>query len=221
MGCACMRAGLHLIKHCAWRTLERGGQFVLLGSAPDPKIQVNLQYGSPLNGMFSSADNHAEMVLTSIADPHENFRYFLGSGTPQIPASGSCLHFVLAVLKIMVHVQAQFNALAASLGGENAHFAFSYDESLSHLIYAACDIIAVPSMFEPCGLTQVPFLTSACQFDRCSISGARFSRPGITCIYFQGTGDGARSLCMSIRKGIIVLLRVYLTIQWLIGNAAD
>ncbi len=40
-------------------------------------------------------------------------------------------------------------------GGENAHFAFFYDESLSHLIYAGCDIIAVPSMFEPCGLTQV------------------------------------------------------------------
>ena len=52
-------------------------------------------------------------------------------------------------------VQAQFSALAASLGGENAHFAFFYDESLSHLIYAGCDIIAVPSMFEPCGLTQV------------------------------------------------------------------
>lgn len=52
-------------------------------------------------------------------------------------------------------VQAQFSAVAASLGGENAHFAFFYDESLSHLIYAGCDIIAVPSMFEPCGLTQV------------------------------------------------------------------
>jgi hypothetical protein len=32
-------AGLHLIKHAAWRTLERGGQFVLLGSAPDPKAR--------------------------------------------------------------------------------------------------------------------------------------------------------------------------------------
>ena len=52
-------------------------------------------------------------------------------------------------------VQAQFTSLAATLGGENAHFAFFYDESLSHLIYAGCDLIAVPSMFEPCGLTQV------------------------------------------------------------------
>ena len=28
------------MKHTAWRTLDRGGQFVLLGSAPDPKVQV-------------------------------------------------------------------------------------------------------------------------------------------------------------------------------------
>jgi hypothetical protein len=32
---------------------------------------------------------------------------------------------------------------------------FTYDEPLSHLIYAGCDMIAVPSMFEPCGLTQM------------------------------------------------------------------
>ena len=33
--------GIHLIKHAAWRTLGRGGQFVLLGSAPDPRVQVS------------------------------------------------------------------------------------------------------------------------------------------------------------------------------------
>ena len=33
-------AGIQLIKHSLWRTLDRGGQFVLLGSAPDPRIQV-------------------------------------------------------------------------------------------------------------------------------------------------------------------------------------
>ena len=32
--------GIHLIKHAAWRALERGAQFVLLGSAPDPRVQV-------------------------------------------------------------------------------------------------------------------------------------------------------------------------------------
>ena len=33
-------AGTHLIAHSCFRTLERGGQFVLLGSAPDPKVQA-------------------------------------------------------------------------------------------------------------------------------------------------------------------------------------
>jgi hypothetical protein len=32
---------------------------------------------------------------------------------------------------------------------------FMYSEQLAHLIYAAADILLVPSMFEPCGLTQV------------------------------------------------------------------
>lgn len=84
--------GVHLIKHAAWRTRDRGGQFVLLGSAPDPKVQ------------------------------------------------------------------GEFDALAGQLSGghdNNAGFCFFYDEPLSHLIYAAADIVVVPSMFEPCGLTQM------------------------------------------------------------------
>ena len=34
-------------------------------------------------------------------------------------------------------------------------FFFSYDEPLSHLIYAGADMFCVPSIFEPCGLTQM------------------------------------------------------------------
>ena len=30
-----------------------------------------------------------------------------------------------------------------------------YDESLAHLIYAGADTLAIPSRFEPCGLTQM------------------------------------------------------------------
>ncbi|KAK9804683.1 hypothetical protein WJX73_010729 [Symbiochloris irregularis] len=84
--------GIHLIKHAAWRTLERGGQFVLLGSAPDPRVQ------------------------------------------------------------------GEFNALANELGRQypdRARLWFAYNEPLSHLIYAGSDIFLVPSMFEPCGLTQL------------------------------------------------------------------
>lgn len=33
-------AGTHLIAHSCYRTIDRNGQFVLLGSAPDPRIQA-------------------------------------------------------------------------------------------------------------------------------------------------------------------------------------
>jgi len=84
--------GIHLIKHAAWRAVERGAQFVLLGSAPDPKVQ------------------------------------------------------------------AEFDALAEDLGRQypdRARLWFAYDEPLSHLIYAGADMFLVPSIFEPCGLTQM------------------------------------------------------------------
>jgi len=38
---------------------------------------------------------------------------------------------------------------------KNGHLYFGYDEKLSHLIYAASDFIVIPSIFEPCGLTQL------------------------------------------------------------------
>ncbi|PQQ03616.1 starch synthase 3 chloroplastic/amyloplastic isoform X2 [Prunus yedoensis var. nudiflora] len=91
--------GIHLIKHAIWRTLERNGQVVLLGSAPDPRIQndfVNLA-----NQLHSSYGDRARLCLT-------------------------------------------------------------YDEPLSHLIYAGADFILVPSIFEPCGLTQLIAMRYGC-----------------------------------------------------------
>lgn len=54
--------------------------------------------------------------------------------------------------------QADFNALAGELGRaypDRARLWFAYEEPLSHLIYAGADVLLVPSMFEPCGLTQM------------------------------------------------------------------
>lgn len=58
----------------------------------------------------------------------------------------------------MLLPQAEFNDLAVELGREysdRARLHFAYDEPLSHLIYAGADMLLVPSMFEPCGLTQM------------------------------------------------------------------
>ncbi|KAG6407223.1 hypothetical protein SASPL_130209 [Salvia splendens] len=82
--------GVHLIRHAIYRTLELGGQFVLLGSSPVPEIQREFEE--------------------------------------------ICDHF-------KTH--------------EHARLVLKYDEALSHLIYAASDMLIIPSIFEPCGLTQM------------------------------------------------------------------
>ena len=55
-------------------------------------------------------------------------------------------------------MQGDFNALAGQLAAQypdRARLWFAYDEPLSHLFYAGSDLLLVPSMFEPCGLTQM------------------------------------------------------------------
>lgn len=38
---------------------------------------------------------------------------------------------------------------------QDCHIEIGFDEDLAHLIYAGSDMIVVPSLFEPCGLTQL------------------------------------------------------------------
>lgn len=38
---------------------------------------------------------------------------------------------------------------------KNIHFEFTYNEALSHRIYASADFLLMPSLFEPCGLNQM------------------------------------------------------------------
>ncbi|EFJ39907.1 hypothetical protein VOLCADRAFT_108446 [Volvox carteri f. nagariensis] len=80
--------GIHLIKAAIFRTLERGGQFVLLGSG------------------------HSDPVFRSLAEG-------------QFKNHPDCRLMIM------------------------------YSERLAHQIYAAADVVVVPSMFEPCGLTQM------------------------------------------------------------------
>jgi starch synthase len=82
--------GLDMIKHAIYSTLEKGGQFVLLGESPDPKV----------NADFWRIKNELE----------------------------NC---------------------------PDAHLWLGYHEDLAHLIYAGSDIFLIPSLYEPCGLTQM------------------------------------------------------------------
>jgi starch synthase len=44
----------------------------------------------------------------------------------------------------------------------DCHLELAYDEELSHLIYAGSDMILIPSVYEPCGLTQMIAMKYGC-----------------------------------------------------------
>jgi len=85
-----MQKGVALIRHALFRALERGAQFVLLGSSPE--LGINAEFWELKRALNDNPDCHLEI---------------------------------------------------------------GYNEELAHLIYAAADVLVVPSLFEPCGLTQM------------------------------------------------------------------
>ena len=82
--------GLDLIKHAIFSAIKLQAQFVLLGSAPDPKV------------------NDEFLRLQHDLRDNRDINLYIG-----------------------------------------------YHEDLSHLIYAGSDMFLVPSLYEPCGLTQM------------------------------------------------------------------
>jgi starch synthase len=53
-------------------------------------------------------------------------------------------------------VNEQFQQIKAEMDlSPDCRLVLSYDEELSHLIYAGADMILIPSVYEPCGLTQM------------------------------------------------------------------
>lgn len=64
--------------------------------------------------------------------------------------------FVLLGSSPMPDINGYFWHLKSHLNeNPDCHLEIGFSEQLAHLIYAGADIILVPSMFEPCGLTQM------------------------------------------------------------------
>jgi len=60
-------------------------------------------------------------------------------------------------------VNAEFWRIKREMDGNpDCHLELGYDEELAHLIYAGSDMILIPSVYEPCGLTQMIAMRYGC-----------------------------------------------------------
>jgi len=66
------------------------------------------------------------------------------------------MQFSLSFARLNFLEQQEFEGIARQFENHpQIRLILKYDEALSHAIYAASDIFVIPSIFEPCGLTQV------------------------------------------------------------------
>lgn len=64
--------------------------------------------------------------------------------------------FILLGSQAEEHTQLEFESMKYHFDlHPHAHLELSHNEHLTHLIYAGSDFLIVPSLFEPCGLTQL------------------------------------------------------------------
>ncbi len=71
--------------------------------------------------------------------------------------------FVLLGSALDIDVDTRFRHIAEQTAGSpDCHLELGYDEELAHLIYAGADMILIPSVYEPCGLTQMIAMKYGC-----------------------------------------------------------
>lgn len=64
--------------------------------------------------------------------------------------------FILLGTSPIPSISAEFHRLKQQYTDHpHIHLALHHQEELAHMIYAGCDMFIVPSLFEPCGLTQM------------------------------------------------------------------
>jgi len=81
---------------------------------------------------------------------------FISRKAKQHTKHGSEAQFVLLGTSPIPEVHADFLALAKEFADHpHIRLILHHDEALAHFVYGASDLFLVPSLFEPCGLTQL------------------------------------------------------------------
>ena len=99
---------------------------------------------------------------TGLDDPKKPLLIFIGRFTQQ-KGIGILIDALDEIANMPVNISIlgegdskyRHRLVKKTLGHNNIHLYFGYDESISHNMYAAADFLLMPSLFEPCGLNQM------------------------------------------------------------------
>lgn len=136
--------------------------------AKDPHLAVCYQASDALT-KIREAKNANKRALEERFSFKCSDRPFIGAITRLVPQKG--IHLFPEAIEMVLEKGGAFALLGSSptpeiqeefdaLKEKYKHYPqifleFKYSEPLAHLLYAALDFLLVPSIFEPCGLTQI------------------------------------------------------------------
>ncbi len=133
----------------------------------DPKIDPNLLVHFPPNVAQAKMQNRiALQKKLQMAPPKGKL---VAAITRLDPQKGPTLiraglhhtlekghQFILLGTPSTAEMEKEFSTLQKEYANNpNVHFHFEFDHALGHMLYASSSLILIPSIFEPCGLTQM------------------------------------------------------------------
>lgn len=145
-----------------------GIDFTLWNPASDPALAAHFDAASSLSAIQKAKQANKEAILKK--HPHLTLKGpWVGTVTRLVPQKGPELieealrqtiqaggTFLLLGSSPDPKIQAHFEKLKAEFSASSqALLHLNYDEELAHLLFAGLDFTIVPSLFEPCGLTQL------------------------------------------------------------------
>ncbi len=134
----------------------------------DRFLAANYRAGDPIETILKAKEKNREVLALKFNLPKMNGRPWVGAITRLVEQKGPELlevalsvtlrlggTFILLGSSSTPAIQAHFEKLKTKWKGERAHFHFEYDEALAHQVYAGLDFLILPSLYEPCGLSQM------------------------------------------------------------------
>jgi len=134
----------------------------------DPNLSVRYQSADPLMRIQEAKNENKRKLQQRFGLNCEN-KPLVGAVTRLVPQKGT--HLLEAAIEMVLEmdgafmllgsspvpeIQQQFNALKERYKQEpRVVLEYTYSDPLAHQLFAAMDFILVPSLFEPCGLSQL------------------------------------------------------------------